>query len=59
MLFAISFNVASEGCSVRLKGLDQVFVIGRGRKGRVHKLSRFSRTRVSLVLAGLYRNLRP
>ena len=47
MLLAIRFNVASEGCSVRLKGLAQVLTACRGRKGSVQRFRRLRRTIVN------------
>jgi len=51
MLLAIKFNVASDGCSVRLKGLAQLFIACRGRKGRVQRFRRLRRTTVRSCLS--------
>lgn len=47
MLLAIRLSVASEGCSVWLKGLAQLCAACRGRKGRVQRFKRLRRTIVS------------
>src|SRR5215471_10467000 len=39
-------SVASEGCSVRLKGLAQLVTFCRGLKGSVQRFRRFNRTEV-------------
>ena len=46
MLFAMRMRVASDGCSVRLKGLGQPDIFCRGLNGRVQRFKRFRRTEI-------------
>ena len=48
MLFAMRVRVASDGCSVRLKGLSHPDEFCRGLNGRVQRFSRFRRTGMKL-----------
>jgi len=58
IVVVIADSMDSEGCSVRLKGVDQL-EMGRGRNGRVHKFRRFRRTRVRASFSEGYQNLKP
>lgn len=42
-------RVASEGCSVRLKGFVQLGTFCRGRNGRVQRFKRFNKTEKSIL----------